>query len=306
MWVLGAGLGALLGAGALWLGPGPAPRARASTANGAPDASHAAGAPPVRPDLRPALYQILLQETSGIAGRVSVHILMDDGTEVGIEPDRPIPAASVIKLPIMAALYQAWADGVLRRTRDDEAHLRRMITRSSNTSTNALLHRVGMDRVNEWLRSNGYRQTAVRAFILRDEPFGPNTVTAREMTYLLRQIVRGEAVDADSSAEMRELLLKQRWRERIPAGLPKDVKCGNKTGTMSDLIHDVGFVESPSGLRYYVAILVERPDRSCVKAENLAQLSRSIYRYLNGACVAEGTASAALPALTSAGKQARP
>jgi beta-lactamase class A len=232
------------------------------------------------------LQRVLELEASRIAGRVSVHVVLENGAEAGIEPDRPVPAASVIKVPIMAALYDAWSKHEIPRTASDQAHLRRMITRSSNTSTNVLLHRVGMGRVNAWLRANGYPETCVRAFILRDEPEGPNLITAREMTGLLRQIVHGEAVDSNCSAEMRKLLLAQHWRERIPAGLPPGVKAGNKTGTMSDLIHDVAFVEAPSGLRYYVAILVERPDRSWVKSEELAQLSRSIYDYLDQACVA--------------------
>lgn len=213
-------------------------------------------------------------------GIVSAHVRLADGTESGVEPDRAVPAASVIKLVVMAVLYEAWETGRVRRTAADEKRLRRMITLSKNIATNELIERVGMDSINRWLAANGYTATTVRALILRDEPWGPNLMTTRETTRLLDAIVRGEVVSPKASDEMRRLLLAQRWRDRIPAGLPKGVTVGNKTGTMHDLLHDAAFVETPEGLRYSVAIFIERVDRSYVKAERIADISRNIHNYL--------------------------
>lgn len=228
------------------------------------------------------LQSVIDQEAALMAGRVSVHVRLDDGGEAGIDPLRPVDAASVIKVPVMVALYQAWENGAIKRTPQQERWLRLMITRSRNTETNKLIELLGKKRVNVCLEQNGYSCCCLRTMILKDDGYGPNLISASEMTRMLQQIVHGELVSPKASAEMRKLLLAQHWRERIPGRLPKDVVVGNKTGTMSNLLHDVAFIEAPNGLRYYLAVLIERPDRSYVRSEEIARLSRHVYDYLTG------------------------
>lgn len=235
-----------------------------------------------RQQLLAGLQSILNQEAALIDGRVSVHVRLDDGGEAGIDPLRPVDAASVIKVPVMVALFQAWESGAIKRTPQQERWLRLMITRSRNTETNKLIELLGKNRVNVCLEKNGYSCCCLRTRILKDDGYGPNLVSASEMTRMLQQIVHGELVSPTASAEMRDLLLAQHWRERIPGRLPKEVVVGNKTGTMSNLLHDVAFIEAPTGLRYYLAVLVEREDRSHVRSEEIARMSRRVYDYLIG------------------------
>lgn len=247
-----------------------------------------AAQPPLDPKLlaqqRLAGLQAVLDEEAGlIDGRVSVHVRFEDGSEAGIDPERAVDAASVIKVPVMVALYQAWESGAIKRNAQQERWLRLMITRSRNTETNYLIQLLGKKRINVCLEKNGYACCCLRTLILKDDGEGPNLVSAAEMTRMLQQITHGELVSKNASAEMRKLLLAQHWRERIPGRLPKDVVVGNKTGTMSNLLHDVAFIEAPSGLRYYLAVLVERQDRSHARSEEIARLSRHVYDYLTGA-----------------------
>lgn len=264
------------------------PRGSTPLAAGAHSTMPAAAAPLLDPkivarqQMLAGLQAVLDQEASLIDGRVSVHVRLDDGSEAGIEPARVIDAASVIKVPVMVALYQAWASGAVKRTPQQEQWLRLMITRSRNTETNKLIEVLGKQRVNVCMERNGYSCCSLRTRILKDDGYGPNLVSAAEMTRMLQQIVHGELVNREASAEMRELLLAQHWRERIPGRLPKDAIVGNKTGTMSNLLHDVAFIEAPSGLRYYMAVLIERQDRSHVRSEEIARLSRRVYDYLTG------------------------
>jgi len=235
-----------------------------------------------RQQMLAGLQAVLEQEAALIDGRVSVHVRLDDGGQAGIDPERQIDAASVIKVPVMVALYQAWESRDLKRTAQQERWLRSMITRSRNIETNKLIQVLGKRRVNFCMERNGYQYCSLRTLILKDDGYGPNLVSAAEMTRMFQQIVHGELISPEASAEMRKLLLAQHWRERIPGRLPKDVVVGNKTGTMSNLLHDVAFIEAPSGLRYYLAVLIEREDRSHVRSEEIARLSRHVYDYLTG------------------------
>lgn len=233
-----------------------------------------------RREIAEGLRALLELEAAAIDGHVSAHVRLENGIEAGLHADEPVAAASVIKLPVMGVLYDAWEKGELERNPRDERLMRRMITVSHNGATNALIDRLGMARINRWLTENGYTETVVHARILDKEPLGPNLVTASEMTRMLEQIVQGTLVSPAASSEMRGILLDQRWQTRIPADLPSEAVVGNKTGTMSDLLHDVAFVETPGGLRYTIAVLIERDNRPAVTSEAIAQLSRQVYDYL--------------------------
>jgi beta-lactamase class A len=246
----------------------------------------AALAPPVDPveearKQRMAGLQALLdEEAAKINGVAHVHVRLEDGSQAGVLADYPVDPASVIKVPVMVALYDAWESKVFKRTAADQRRLRRMITHSKNIPTNELIDKLGMERINAWLTRNGYVQTLVQARILDPSYTMTNVTTAEECTRLLDQILRGQVVSRPASDEMRRLLLAQRWRERVPALLPKEAVCGNKTGTMSNLLHDLAFVEAPNGVRYTIAVFIERADRAACKSEAIAALSRRVYDYL--------------------------
>jgi beta-lactamase class A len=226
------------------------------------------------------LQQLLERAAAPINGRVSVAVRLPDGGTAGIEPDRPVDAASLIKIPIMVALYEAWASRALRRTPKDERRLRLMITRSRNIPANALIDALGMERINACMAAHGYLTTRVYSRILAPEGFGPNLTNAAEMARLMEQIQYRALLGPAADDEMRRLLLAQHWRERIPAWLPPDAVVGNKTGTMSNLLHDAAFVEAPNGVSYTIAVLIERQDRAACKSEAISVLSREVYDYL--------------------------
>jgi beta-lactamase class A len=245
---------------------------------------------------RLAGLQLLLERTAlSINGRVSVAVRLPDGGTAGIDPERPVDAASLIKVPIMVALYEAWSSGALRRTRKDERRLRLMITRSRNIPANALIDALGMERINGCMAAHGCLTTRIYARILAPEGFGPNLTTAAEMARLMEQIQYRALLDPASDDEMRRLLLAQRWRERIPAWLPPGAVVGNKTGTMSNLLHDAAFVEAPNGVSYTIAVLIERRDRAACKSEAISALSREVYDYLVATAPPDARAVAARP-----------
>jgi beta-lactamase class A len=101
---------------------------------------------------------------------------LDSGATYGLRPDEPVRTASTIKLPILAATFQAvaegrikWTDfttlrkedkvsgsGILGEFADDSrftladvAHL--MIVLSDNTATNLILDKITADYVNDYL-----------------------------------------------------------------------------------------------------------------------------------------------------------
>jgi beta-lactamase class A len=239
--------------------------------------------------LRNTQLELALEtEARQVPGTVYIHVRTNAGEEAGVRADETVEAASLIKVPVMAAVHAAWRSGFLKRTPADEQRMRTMVTVSDNGAANALIDRIGMSQVNAWLAEQGYTVTRLRRKV--GEPsistragYDPatfeNVTTAREMTRMLLAIARGELLDARASAEMHQLLLAQKRRTRIPAGLPPEVPVGNKTGTWGRLVHDVAFVEPPTGPTYAIAVLVTgAADEPASKA--IARISRLVYERL--------------------------
>jgi len=141
-----------------------------------------------------------------------------------------------------------------------------MITLSDNTATNLILNRVGGNAVNARMAKLGLEQTRSMRKILGDgnklKPFpsgisdegakpenkkwGIGRSSPNEMLTLLEKLYRGELVNKSASAEMLEILKKQRDHSSIGRDL-KDIVIANKSGALDALRSDVGIVYSKQG-----------------------------------------------------------
>lgn len=152
-----------------------------------------------------------------------------------------------------------------------------MITLSDNTSAIMLLRALNGATIDRTMRDLGLRDTSVSDWEL--------PTTAHDMSRLMEAIASGRAVDANASVEMVELLLRQTWRSRIPAGLPEHVLVGNKTGDWYDAAHDVAVVFAPHGT-YVIAVLSDGGGSDAT----IRELSRRVYEYYEG-CWPDGRAT---------------
>jgi beta-lactamase class A len=136
-----------------------------------------------------------------------------------------------------------------------------MITLSDNTATNLIINRVGGNAVNARMAKLGLEQTRSMRKILGDgnklKPFpsgvsdegakpenkkwGIGRSSPHEMVTLLERLYLGELVSKEASAQMLEILKKQRDHSSIGRHL-KDVVIANKSGALDALRSDVGIV----------------------------------------------------------------
>ena len=179
------------------------------------------------------------------------------GTHIGHDENRPMPPASLAKVPILVTLYRAVAEG--RLTLDQrlryEAHHRAlgsgvlarlslgvemtvrdaatlMIIISDNSATNMCLDLVGIEAVNSEMDRHGLPGT--RLFRRWGEwtgegPRERNLTTAREMTNLLALLARHECVRPDCDEDMLRILRRQDYRHELSAELP-----WNELNTLGD------------------------------------------------------------------------
>jgi len=102
-----------------------------------------------------------------------------------------------------------------------------------------------------------------------------NQTTARALMTLLTAIADGTAASKGSCAEMQEILKRQKFNDGIPAGLPKEIAVGHKTGTITAIHHDAAIVYTKEP---YILVVMTRgiPDEK--KSDLLiAEISRLVY-----------------------------
>ena len=93
----------------------------------------------------------------------------------------------------------------------------------------------------------------------------------------MEEIYRGTLVSEEASEQMLELLLKQEWTMKIPAGLPAGVVCANKTGEYENRQHDSAIVYS-EGADYILSVMTDGDPGAIM---HIQSLSAEVYKYFN-------------------------
>jgi beta-lactamase class A len=169
--------------------------------------------------------------------------------------------------------------------------LERMIVRSSNLATNALIALVGAERANATAHALGATHIRVLRGVEDGKAFAAgmnNTTTSADLAVLLQRIERNEALSPASARLMKAILLRQEFNGEIPAGVPKGTPVAHKTGSITATLHDAAIVY-PSGRPPYVLVVLTRkiPDEATARTL-IVDISRLVWEHATGGSAAAG------------------
>ncbi len=250
------------------------------------------------------------------------------GDSLLISPDRRMHAASTMKVPVMIQLFldrdagkldlddsttvgttfHSIVDGSafeMAVGSDSEtelygrlgapATLRElndlMITVSSNLATNILIELLGATRVTATMRGLGADSIEVLRGVEDLKAFEAglsNSVTARDLGVIMTALARQSVGSPESAREMIEVLKRQRFREKIPAGVGEGAVVANKTGDITRVSHDAAIVYPPGREPYVLVVLTRGIEDPEVSATLVADLSRAVYRHVVGTADGDG------------------
>jgi beta-lactamase class A len=224
----------------------------------------------------------LLNPPNGLVALAARHV--ETGRTWRHNEHTVLPSASLIKLPILAAFWEAAETGHLdpdertnvpagtsvegtgvlkalapglQPTWNDLAML--MITVSDNVATNLIVDRLGMEAIQAWIDKAGLADTRLERRMMdraaMDAGRG-NWTSAADMETLLSAVAGGTCVSAEASRRMRRALEAQQIQDRLARRLGADVRVANKTGNFADVIHDAGLVTWPGGT-LVIAVLTQ-------------------------------------------------
>jgi beta-lactamase class A len=178
-------------------------------------------------------------------------------------------------------------DERLGRTMSVKQLASHMITSSSNLATNLLVDVVGVPVIQTALDELKIEGIKVLRGVEDHAAFEAglnNEVSANGLLKLLRLIAEGNAYGQEASAQMLEILLAQRFKSGIPAGLPEEARVAHKTGNISTVHHDAGIVYLEGRKPYVLVVLTQFASETGVTTA-VADVSRDIYECLAGMSV---------------------
>jgi beta-lactamase class A len=230
---------------------------------------------------------------------------LSTGLTMAHEADKPFPAASMIKVPIMVACFKAAAENrislrdVLRlkpadKTRGSgslrvspsgtpvtvEKLVELMVASSDNTAANMLIDLLGFEYLGTTFRGLGLEHTNLSRKMMdfRSRRKGvENYTTPREMAGLLESIYRGTCVSPDVSARCMAVLKDQKVNDRIPRYLPRTVCVAHKTGLENGVCHDAGVVYSKRG-NVLICVLTQGNTGATIAKRMIGRIASRVYR----------------------------
>jgi beta-lactamase class A len=220
--------------------------------------------------------------------------------------DTVFPQASSIKIPILVKLYQqaqaeglrlaerievkraqmVGGSGVVQHFGDTTSALSLgdlavlMIVLSDNTATNVLIDRLGMDKVNDFLKRQGLTETRLqrRMMDLDAQRAGrENLSTPREMVTLLELLYQGKLLDAAHTARVMEIL-KYRKSTPLRRGLPENLELADKPGGIEGVRCDSGVVLL-AGRPYAIAVMTTYVKEGEAAERAISEISRLAFGY---------------------------
>ncbi|WP_165071030.1 serine hydrolase [Paludisphaera rhizosphaerae] len=253
------------------------------------------------------------------------------GETFSINPDEPMPTASLIKFPVMVEAYRQAAEGkidlnapVTLRKKDmvpgsgvltyhfsdgatfplvDAVHL--MITYSDNTATNIVLDAVGIGSTAATMEKLGYPNTKIHSKVFRRDTsvfpdrskvFGLGSTTAGEMVKLFEALQAKKLVDEKSSEAMWKHLLTCDDKAKFPRFLPAGTKVAFKTGSVDEARTCAGVIETKGGPVALCVMTNANEDQSWgdENAGNVlcAKTAREVYDYFTAKAPPSPTAAA--------------
>ena len=241
----------------------------------------------------------LRKYVQGLPNHVGVYFeYLPSGTSIGVNENLEFQLASLIKIPVVMGIYKLIEEGALKRsdtiTLTKEAIDKRYgslwqkgegyqikvldaiiysLAESDNTASNLLL-----------LKSP---QAINAVFDSLDIPIdieeGSLIISPKNYSSIFRSLYLSSYLDHQESNEILEILTQTAFKDKLPAGVPANIKVAHKIGVF-DSLKSKKIIYTDCGIIYYP----DRPYLLCIAAETneekateyIKTISKMVYDYI--------------------------
>lgn len=197
---------------------------------------------------------------------------LDSGESFSIN-NRAMRSASLIKLYIAGAYYEAVQSGTVKDTYGDTVDI--MLQQSDNAAANTLIDLLGYDAINSFIKTVGASDTTIERKML-EQTTRENYTSVEDCADILELVLDGKYVNKTSSARILEDLKKQQRTSKIPAGVPSGVQTANKTGELTSVENDAAIVWG-SDCTYILVIMTDNLTDTPGARQEIVDISEIVY-----------------------------
>ncbi|WP_026897922.1 serine hydrolase [Daejeonella oryzae] len=238
------------------------------------------------------LSQKLQELTQGFNGETGIFVQnLKTGKIAVYNADTIFPTASMIKVPIMCAVFDKiekgelsyqqeliYKDSLLYAGEDilgsfkdgEKIALSKVqmlsITTSDNTASLWLQKLTGGKYINQWLQTNGFTQTRINSRTEGREKdralYGWGQTTPREMAGLLVKIRQGKAISPAASERMYRNMIRIYFDQVALSQIPPYIQAASKQGAVNESRSEVVLVNAPHGDYVFCVATKNQKDQS--------------------------------------------
>lgn len=247
----------------------------------------------------------LVQRLRQFPGEIAAYYEdLRSGRRWGWNAEADFPAASVIKVPILMAVFKAVQEGRLRLDQTLTVEMRHhvggagvlfelhdgveltvgdlarlMTVVSDNVASNLLLDLLEPEDLPRLFTQLGMRRSCLgRRFMESASPGHDNRTSALDMGLCLGALHRQQFLDAPMTHQALAILRRQQFREKIPLMLPPELPVAHKTGELDGVRHDTGILEV-YGRPYVLSLLTQKGGPAWDVDRALAEFSLAVYEW---------------------------
>jgi len=183
---------------------------------------------------------------------------------------RKMKAASLIKLPVVAAFYHQVEEGeyeldkkLAGSTMGDLAEV--ALSESDNDAWQVLENEIGEAKISSLMTDWG----------MKDTNLIDNTTTAEDINLIFTKLYRGELLSNELRSKMLKDLTETIYEEQIPAGVPEGIRVAHKVGYLDNVVSDAGIIYFPDN-PYILVIMSQKTDIKTAK-QKFPQIVNELY-----------------------------
>ncbi|MBC7473588.1 MAG: serine hydrolase [Candidatus Sericytochromatia bacterium] len=217
------------------------------------------------------------------------------------------PSASVIKLPILYCLYKKceldnisldcqlsfqkkdivgdsplFEDNLVQNSFSLYQLAYFMITVSDNTATNILIDFIGINTINEFIKSIGMNKTFLKRkmYDFESRKIGIDNETSPEDIAILFRFLLKNKDEIRFINDIFKILFEQKDLEKIPSGFDNSFKIANKPGELDGVRNDASIIFHENNT-YIINIFTENIIDEIKTDILIGKLARQIFEYLS-------------------------
>lgn len=253
-------------------------------------------------DLREKIDNIINSTEANVGVAVKT---LNNQDIISINEDRIFPSASLIKLYTLAEAcrqmkgnkiklsqeilltdeVKVGGDGILKELNSGhkftvEELLILMIIISDNTAANIIIDLIGMENINDFIRTMGFDSTVLQRKMMdfkAAKAGKQNFTSTKDVLKFFDYLYKGILIDRESSRFMIEILKRQQVTGRLDLYLPEEIIIAHKTGDLDYLEHDAGIVYLENN-HYIICVLTDNNISNKDGREIIGKISKLVYQ----------------------------